>query len=197
VRNYILSYFIQYHAHGDDGGGGTSDFDLTVVAGTPTELDEEIAFQNADVLDSNPGFTFDFTYPNERRKIYWLLDKNTIVTLLQNSPVFFYITSQDPPDIQPFRAQIGVSPRKTWKPSQDIRRPRHRNQSGTISLLTYLRLLLDTWRLGFNNGIQTGIPQRWLEWLQLLIERFDRSTPVQIYQFLGQVDFAAKTPRLP
>ena len=63
--------------------------------------------------------------------------------------------------------------------------------SGTleISLLSYLLLLLNTWQTGATGSV----PQRWIEWLTLLISHYGRYTPTQIYGFLARVDFAAPT----
>lgn len=68
-----------------------------------------------------------------------------------------------------------------------------------ISLKAYLLLLLATWQ-----GVVTGtggkmipgtgnVPQRWIEWLELLISHYDRYTPTQIYGFLARVDFSGAT----
>jgi len=63
--------------------------------------------------------------------------------------------------------------------------------SGTskITLLSYLLLLLNTWQ----TGAAGNVPQRWIEWLTLLISHYGRYTPTQIYGFLGRVDFSAAT----
>jgi len=79
--------------------------------------------------------------------------------------------------------------------SQTVEKPRGGTTKGggsgtfKISLLSYLLLLLNTWQTG-----ATGlVPQRWIEWLTLLISHYGRYTPTQIYGFLGRVDFSAAT----
>jgi hypothetical protein len=64
-------------------------------------------------------------------------------------------------------------------------------RSGTlrITLHSYLLLLLNTWQTGVN-GV---VPQRWIEWLTLLINHYTRYTPAQIYGFLARVNFADAT----
>ena len=58
-----------------------------------------------------------------------------------------------------------------------------------ISLLSYLLLLLNTWQTGATGNV----PQRWQEWLALLISHYGRYTPSQIYGFLARGDFAGPT----
>jgi len=58
-----------------------------------------------------------------------------------------------------------------------------------ISLLSYLLLLLNTWQTGATGAV----PQRWIEWLTLLISHYGRYTPTQIYGFLARVDFSGPT----
>jgi len=61
-----------------------------------------------------------------------------------------------------------------------------------ISLLSYLLLVLETWQSGITiDGVQA--PQRWIEWLTLLISHYGRYTPTQIYGFLARVNFADAT----
>jgi len=80
--------------------------------------------------------------------------------------------------------------------TQTVEKPRGGTKSGSgssgtfkISLLSYLLLLLNTWQTG-----ATGlVPQRWIEWLTLLISHYGRYTPTQIYGFLARVDFSAAT----
>jgi hypothetical protein len=72
----------------------------------------------------------------------------------------------------------------------------------TISLKSYLLLLLNTWE-GTGQALlieQPGtkrefaqVPQRWIDWLKLLIDHYDRYTPTQIYGFLALVDFSKPT----
>ena len=68
-----------------------------------------------------------------------------------------------------------------------------------ITLKSYLLLLLQTWQgvksgVGGKNVAGTGnVPQRWIEWLTLLINHYSRYTPSQIYGFLARVDFAGPT----
>jgi hypothetical protein len=87
--------------------------------------------------------------------------------------------------------------------SQTVEKPRGGSKSGggtlTISLKSYLLLLLATWQ-GVASGTggkvivgTGGVPQRWIEWLTLLISHYDRYTPTQIYGFLARVDFAGPT----
>ena len=58
-----------------------------------------------------------------------------------------------------------------------------------ISLLSYLLLLLNTWQ----TGAAGNVPQRWIDWLTLLISHYGRYTPTQIYGFLGRVNFSDAT----
>ena len=93
--------------------------------------------------------------------------------------------------------------------SQTVEKPRGGTKSSgsgggtlTISLKSYLLLLLDTWQ-GSGQAQQLGtkqqfaqVPQRWIDWLTLLIKRYDRYSPTQIYGWLAQIDFAANPPKL-
>ena len=100
---------------------------------------------------------------------------------------------------------IDDSPRGDWNSNQKDfhslakesasktpNKPQSKAQKGgsaTITLLNYLLLLQNTWKTG-----ATGqVPQRWQEWLALLISHFGRYTPTQIYAFLARVDFSAAT----
>ena len=66
-----------------------------------------------------------------------------------------------------------------------------------ISLKGYLLLLLNTWgggvRLKSGQFLVQPAPQRWIEWLTLLISHFDRYTATQIYGLLARVDFTGPT----
>ena len=70
-------------------------------------------------------------------------------------------------------------------------------RSGTVqlSLKSYLLLLLNTWQtVGIGQqGRFSQVPQRWIDWLTLLISHFDRYTPTQIYGFLARIDFSGNT----
>jgi len=100
--------------------------------------------------------------------------------------------------------------------SQTVEKPRGGTKSSgsggatlNISLKSYLLLLLDTWQGsgqaqqtrsgGSVGGTKRGfaqVPQRWIDWLTLLIKRYDRYSPTQIYGWLAQIDFAANPPKL-
>jgi len=88
--------------------------------------------------------------------------------------------------------------------SQTVEKPRGGTKTGgsgggtlTISLLSYLLLLLNTWqgggRLKSGQFVVTPAPQRWQEWLTTLINHYGRYTPTQIYAFLAMVDFTGPT----
>ena len=87
--------------------------------------------------------------------------------------------------------------------SQTVEKPRGGKAGGsgtqTISLLSYLLLLLTTWQ-GVPSGTGNklipgtgGVPQRWIDWLMLLIAHYGRYSPTQIYAFLARVNFAGAT----
>jgi hypothetical protein len=79
--------------------------------------------------------------------------------------------------------------------TQTVEKPRGGSSGGkgggniVISLKSYLLLLLNTWQ----SGVVGNVPQRWIEWLTLLISHYSRYTPTQIYGFLARVDFAGPT----
>ena len=89
---------------------------------------------------------------------------------------------------------IKRAPPPSDKPSKTAKKP----GEGTMSLLTYLKLLLDNWQSGSGAaaGIGPSVPKRWIDWLELLISHYSRYTPVEIYAFLARVDFSAKTFRV-
>jgi len=62
----------------------------------------------------------------------------------------------------------------------------------TISLDSYLQLLLLTWEAGFANGQQIGVPARWLDRLRKLIDQYQKGqiTPSQVYAWLSDIDFS-------
>jgi hypothetical protein len=104
-----------------------------------------------------------------------------------------------PPVFQPLIRQYFEKPGVFDGPNdtQTVEKPRG-SKSGkagtqTMSLLTYLKQLLFTWQLDISPTGAPSAPQRWQEWLQTLIDHYDRYTPTQIYAFLNRVDFSAKT----
>ena len=139
---------------------------------------------------------------------YVLLNKETLIGAFQD----FRLSSGQSPDCH-FHAfdrlatvedlKPGESPRSHGDfPSSDgksalIGKPKGGNL--VIGLKSYLLLLLNTWSgvasgSGGSSIVGTGqVPQRWVEWLTLLINHFDRYTPSEIYGFLARVDFSAAT----
>ena len=89
--------------------------------------------------------------------------------------------------------------KRTPPPSDKTASTKTGGKGGTlnISLLEYLLLLLNTWsggeRLKSGQFLVQPAPQRWIEWLTLLISHYNRYTPTQIYGFLARVDFTAAT----
>lgn len=110
-----------------------------------------------------------------------------------------------PPVFEPLCRQYFEKPGVNDGPNdtQTVEKPRGGSRSGRgagtirISLKSYLLLLLNTWGGGvrYKSGqfLVQPAPQRWIEWLTLLINHYDRYTPSQIYGFLGRVDFTGPT----
>jgi len=106
-----------------------------------------------------------------------------------------------PPTNQGLIRQYFDKPGKFDGPNetQTVEKPRgstSRAGGQRISLLNYLILLEKTWEQGFQTGTKRGfvsVPQRWIDWLKLLILHYSRYTPAQIYAFLARVDFAGPT----
>jgi hypothetical protein len=131
------------------------------------------------------------------RKPVWLeLNKNTAGAILNvsaalNDPSTRSFILDAPPERWGMRDSAfkvaertdgtlpGTKPGKSATPSSG---------SVQIPLKSYLILLLNTWQ-----NVKPTAPQRWIEWLTVLIAHYSRYTPTQIYGFLGQVDFSAKT----
>ena len=128
---------------------------------------------------------------------YFCLDKVNINQLLSANAQTFWQNPTLPPQ---FTGE--GTPRNGWEDSNGVkRRPppsdkpsKTSAKAGTqgMTLLTYLKQLLFTWQHPELTGLEV-VPQRWLEWLQLLIDHYARYSPTEIYAFLGRIDFTKPT----
>jgi hypothetical protein len=133
---------------------------------------------------------------------YFPLDKTNLSRIWNHAVIGFPLAgpiyAADPPkenanSFQPMKN----TPRKGWVDAAGVGRgvpgsdaPKTTGTGGgtlQITLRSYLLLLLNTWQTLGN------VPQRWIEWLTLLISHYSRYTPTQIYGFLARVDFAGRT----
>ncbi len=63
-----------------------------------------------------------------------------------------------------------------------------------MSLLTWLRQLLFSWENAQTFGIAQSVPQRWLEALQVVIDRYaaGKVSPTQVYAWLNSIDLSKR-----
>jgi len=150
-----------------------------------------------------------YTPPNfdVREVNYWVeMNKNILCQILTTgvaNGVLNFAFLQTTPDLarkwSTKDATFVTSPRVDGKePSTKAATSSGKGGTIQISLKSYLLLLLNTWQtVGIGaQGRFSQVPQRWIDWLTLLISRYDRYTPSQIYGFLGQIDFSANPPKL-
>jgi len=149
-----------------------------------------------------------FTPPNfeVRETNYWVeLNKNTTAQILTagiSNGVLNFAFLSTKPVLKSWNSEnpAFITSKRVNGDETAIVKPKTSGSGGgtaTISLLSYLLLLLNTW--GGGTRLKSGQfevqpkPQRWIEWLQLLIQHYNRYTPTQIYAFLARVDFTGPT----
>jgi hypothetical protein len=128
---------------------------------------------------------------------YFCYDKTNINQILAPNAQSYWQAPSLPPQFQ----GIGT-PRNGWqdvngidrKPPPSDKPSRKSSKAGTqsMSLLTYLGLLVDSWQ-------RDSEPKRWIDWLTTLTLLYQKGTvsPTQVYGFLAKVDFSSLPPKLP
>jgi len=177
----------------DDQNVPPNHFTSYIVEKSPADVDLEIQLEAAALI--NNGFVNPVGQQLGPR--YYTLDKANVLNLLANINAAtlwnFPIPAQFQGDGTPRDGWTDLDGNKRAPPPSD-KPSKTRAKAGVqeMTLLTYLKQLLFTWQHPELTGLAT-VPQRWLEWLQLLIHHYARYSPTEIYAFLNRVDFTKGT----
>ena len=204
MRNYFTIYWVQGDVFLDDGMGGEV-FEQTIygAGATAAQCNQQIDAYFASTAPKRIART-------DLGQSYFLANRLLMIAILNfsgiNAQVVSAFTFSTLKSIRELTVGGDQSPRESqygYKSEggggSSVKSAAGKGGTLKISLLSYLLLLLQTWQ-----GVVTGkggklvpgtggVPQRWIEWLTLLISHYGRYTPTQIYGFLARVDFTAAT----
>ena len=194
MRNYFTIHWVQGDVFLDDGMGGEV-FEQTIygAGADKNQCNQQIDAYFATTAPKRIART-------DLGKSYFLANRLLMIAILNfsgiNAQVVSAFTFSTLKSIRELTVGGDQSPRESkygYKSEggggSSVKTSAGKGGTLKISLLSYLLLLLNTWQTGATGAV----PQRWIEWLTLLISHYGRYTPTQIYGFLARVDFSGPT----
>src|SRR5258707_8919871 len=125
MRNYIMAFGINWNVLTfDDMHSPVDNFFVSEWGSSLDNLMKRVQSENDGITEGLPAnWTAEFLYPTEPKKGYFLLDKNSLLHVLQTFPDQAYGDLAAAVSIQVFRNQVEDTPRyKGWKDAAGVER---------------------------------------------------------------------------
>jgi hypothetical protein len=194
MRNYILAFGLNWQVNiFDDTHTPQGSFFTSMWGRDPQDLSNRVAADNDLIQSGLPlNWTAEFAYPNDPKKGYFLLDKSTLMHLLQTFPDQAWGDLSVEPSIQVFRNQVEQTPRYTgWKDDDGVlRKPAPSDKKGAKQDLSGAAGLVEAFLAleAFEKSLRDAGRARDANIVQFAIDQVNRNvwTITEAFDYLRQ-----------